>query len=80
MFGTDEHSLALLGQWRKAKTLRDPDEVKRLAESKGLEFFAAMTLDAPRYNVLGNGKRVFSGSFEDAAKFVNDYTLVSQPH
>lgn len=76
MFGTDENSLALLGQWRQAKTLRDPDQVKRMAESKGLQFFAAMTLDAPMYHVHGNDKTIFYGSLADAAQFVADYSLL----
>lgn len=79
MFGTDENSLALLGQWRQAKTLRDPDQVKQMAESKGLQFLAAMTLDAPMYHVRGNGKRIFYGSLADAAQFVADYSLL-QPY
>lgn len=79
MFGTDEHSLALLGQWRQAKKLRDPEQVKRLAQDKGLEFFAATTLDAQMYHVSANGKSLFYGNFDDAAKFVNDYN-VAQLH
>jgi hypothetical protein len=80
MFGTDEHSLAMLGQWRKAKVLRDPEQVKQMAESKGLEFFAAMTLDAPMFHVRANEKGLFYGSFEDAAQFVSDYNVLQQPH
>jgi hypothetical protein len=79
MFGTDEHSLALLGQWRQAKKLRDPEQVKRMAQDKGLEFFAALTLDTPMYNVRANDKHLFYGNFEDAAKFVSDYN-VAQLH
>lgn len=80
MFGADEHSLALLGQWRQAKALRDPEQVRRIAESKGLEFFEAMTLDAPMYHVRGNDKGLFYGNFEDAAKFVNDYNVAVRPY
>jgi hypothetical protein len=72
MFGTDEHSKALLGQWSRAKQLRDPDVVIQLAKSKGMHMFKAHTLDATMYIIDRGGKVVFRGSLEDAGKFVDE--------
>lgn len=73
MFGTDEHSNELLGQGMRAKQLHDPDVVTQLAKAKGMHMFKAHTLDATMYIIDRGGKAVFSGSLEDASKFVDEH-------
>jgi len=78
MFGTDEHSLALLAQWRRSKMLRDPVQLEKLAADKGLTLIKAVTLDAEQYSVVCAGKRLFYGNLENTGKFVDEYTIVTQ--
>jgi hypothetical protein len=77
MFGTDEHSQALLGQWRRSKQLRDPAAVKAMAEKKGLQMHKAHTLDAEMYLISRAGTPLTRGNLETVAKFVDEYSIVS---
>lgn len=77
MFGTDEHSKAMLGQWTRAKELRNPDLVIKLADEKGLNMFKEHTLDASVYVIDRGGEAIFRGSLEDAGKFVDNYNIFS---
>lgn len=77
MFGTDEHSKALLGQWTRAKELRNPDVVIKLASDKGLGMFPALKADPTIFCINRGGEIIFRGNLEDACKFVDDYNIFS---